>query len=193
MQANISNVIDGLILKIQQNIKPINEIIQRYQDNKQLTIFKGLRNNLGISSYPCVELQPASGNNSWQTTSSQVSEYSVDFYVTISTQMVQLSVQYIGSVVRQLTQLFNMPYNMHLIIPNEMGYNPQTKQYTPLTVSFGNIGSVSYAANKVGTLRVAQFTWTGIVRESYPRQYWEHKKIEDLQFYPRIDPVDPLK
>lgn len=193
MQVNISNIIDGLILKIQQNIKPINEIIQRYQDNKQLTIFKGVRNNLGITAYPCVELQPASGDNGWQTTSAQNSNYSVDFYVTISTSVVDLSVQYIGSVVRQLTQIFNMPYNMHFIIPNEKGYNPQTKQYTPLTVSFGSIGSVSFTSNKAGTLRVAQFTWNGIVRESYPREYWEHKKIEDLQFYPRIDPVDPLK
>lgn len=192
MQASISNVIDGLILKIQENLDTINSTIQKYQDNKQLTIFKGQRDNLGITAYPCVQLQPSSGTMNWNTTDSQVCQYSVDFYVTISTQVVNISVQYISALVRQLVQIFNMPYNMHFIIPNEKGYNPQTKQYTPLTIQFGNISSVSYVSNKVGTLRVAQFTWTGITRESYPREYWNHKKLNDLSFVPRIDPIDPL-
>ena len=192
MQASISNVIDGLILKIQQNLDTINSTIQKYQDNKQLTIFKGQRDNLGITSYPCVQLQPSNGTMSWNSTDSQVCQYSVDFYVTISTQVVNISVQYISALVRQLVQIFNMPYNMHFIIPNQIAYNPITKKYTPMAIHFGNISSVTYASNKVGSLRVAQFTWTGNVKQAYPRQYWNHKKLNDLAFIPRIDPVDPL-
>lgn len=192
MQANISNVIDGLILKIKENIDTINQTIQKYQDNKQLTIFKGLRDNLGIASYPSLQLQPSSGSMNWNTTDSQVCEYSVECYLTISTQVVSISVQYIGAVVRQIIQIFNMPYNMHFIIPNEIGYDPQTRKYTPLTIQFGNISSVSYASNKVGTLRVANFTWTGTTREAYPREYWNNKKLKDLNFVPRIDPPDVL-
>lgn len=192
MQASISNVIDGLILKIQQNIDTINNTIQLYQDNKELTIFKGLRDNLGISSYPSLELEPSSGSMNWNTTDSQVCEYSVQLYLTISTQMVNISVEYIGSVVRQIIQIFNMPYNMHFIIPNQIGYDPQQRKYTPLTIQFGSVSSVTYASNKIGTLRVANFTWTGTTRESYPRQFWNHKKLTDLNFIPRINPTDPL-
>ena len=192
MQANISNVIDGLILKIKENIDTINQTIQKYQDNKQLTIFKGLRDNLGIASYPSLQLQPSSGSMNWNTTDSQVCEYSVECYLTISTQVVSISVQYIGAGVRQIIKIFNMPYNMHFIIPNEIGYDPQTRKYTPLTIQFGNISSVSYASNKVGTLRVANFTWTGTTREAYPREYWNNKKLKDLNFVPRIDPPDVL-
>lgn len=192
MQASVSNVIDGMILKIQENLDAINQTIRRYQDNKSLTIFKGQRDNLGVTSYPCIQLQPSSGTMNWNSTDSQLCEYSVDCYVTISTQVVQIGVQYISAVVREIVQIFNMPHNMHFIIPNEIGFDPQTQKYTPLTIQFGNISSVSYVSNKAGTLRVAQFTWTGITRQSYPRQYWDYKKLKDLSFVPRKDPIDPL-
>lgn len=192
MQANISNIIDGLILKIKQNADSINQIIHRYQDNKQLQIFKGLRDNLGASSYPCLQLQPSSGNHQWSTTDSQNSQYSVDMYLTVSTTALQISVQYIGSVVQSIVQIFNMPYNMHFIIPNQIAYNPITKKYTPMAIHFGNISSVTYASNKVGSLRVAQFTWTGNVKQAYPRQYWNFKKLDDLGFLPRPEIPDVL-
>ena len=192
MQANISNVIDGLILKVQENLDTINSVIQIYQDNKQLQIFKGLRDNLGASHYPCLQLQPSSGSWQWTTTDSQTSEYSVDLYVTVSTTQVEISVQYIGSLVQSIIQIFNMPYNMHFLVPNEIAYNPTTKQYTPMSITFGSISSVSYNSNKVGSLRVAQFTWSGQIKESYPREYWNAKKLSDLGFLPRKPIIDPL-
>ena len=192
MQANISNVIDGLINKIKQNIDTINQTIHLYQDNKQLQMFKGLRDNLGASSYPSLQFQPSSGGFQWATTDSQKSEYSVDMYLTVSTQNVDVSVQYIGALVRQIVQIFNMPYNMHFVIPNQIAYNPVTKKYTDMAIHFGSISSVSYNSNKVGTLRVAQFTWTGNVKQSYPRQYWQCKTLSDLGFVPRKEIVDPL-
>ena len=193
MQANISNVIDGLINKVKQNLDTINSTIHKYEDDKNLNMYKGLRDNLGAGSYPSLQFEPASGSWNWATTDSQITEYSVDMYLTISTQNVDISVEYIGSLVQDIVQIFNMPYNMHFVIPNETAYNPITKKYTPMAIHFGSISNVTYNANKVGTLRVAQFTWTGNVKQAYPRQYWKDTKLEDLHFLPRKDIIDPLQ
>lgn len=188
MQANISNIMDGLITIVQNNMDTIEETIDVYEAGKKLTIFKGNRSSIPASSFPSLELEPTSGSMEWNSTDSQLAEYSIDFTLTISTQVLDISAEYIGALTRDLVQIFNMPYNMHFIIPNETGFNPTTQNYCPLTIQFGSVSSVAYNANREGTLRLSQWTWTGGAREAYPREYWDYKRLKDLGFVPRQIP-----
>lgn len=188
MQANISNVMDGLINIINNNMDTIEETIDVYENGRTLTIFKGNRSTIPSSKFPSLELEPSSGSMQWNSTDTQIVEYSVDFTLTISTQEIDISAEYIGALSRELVEIFNMPYNMHFIIPNEKGFNPTVQDYCPLTVQFGSVSSIAYNANREGTLRLAQWTWTGGVRESYPREYWDYKRLKDLGFIPRQIP-----
>ena len=166
----------------------IQSTINAYESGKHLTIFRGNRSSIPKSSFPSLQLQPSSGSMQWNSTDTQLVEYSVDFTLTISTQLVDISAEYIGMLSREIVQIFNMPYNMHFILPNQVGFNPTVQQYCPLTVQFGSISSVVYNANREGTLRLAQWSWTGGVIESYPREYWQYKRLKDLGFTPRQIP-----
>ena len=188
MKTNISNIIDGLINLIEQNREHIDSVINEYERGKSLHIFKGVRKSIPADLFPCLEIEPNDGSMSWQTTEHQDCQYSVEMILTISTTIDDVSVEYISTITREFLHLLNNPANMKFEIPNEKNWDPISNSSYQSRVEFGSVSNVSYNATKDGSIRVSRWTWTGQVRESYPREYDDYSKLSDSPDLPRQYP-----
>ena len=164
------NLVQGLIDILEMNEESISQVLVHYlgdlQGKPELNIFKGMRKTLPLSAFPCIEFEPTSGSNEWTTTSAQTGEYSIQCTLTVNCDNDDLGAEYISELTRRIIEIYTYPGNMCFKIPNEY----QDKMKTSVYVQFGTIGNVTYNATKDGTLRVAQWDWTGRVLEVFPYQ-----------------------
>lgn len=185
MYTSPSNIIDGLILIVKRNLDTINALIREYEPSSLgLSVFKGMRKTLPISSFPSLELEPTSGSMQWLTTSAQTNEYGVAFTLTIMTDNDDMGVEYICALTREFTQLFNMPGNMCFPIPYEKGWNPVDNCLAQNYVQFGSINGVTYNSSKDGTIRVSQWDWNGSVLEGFTQNASDLLNLTDMPQFP---------
>lgn len=180
-----------LISVIEVNKPYINALIAQYEPSREIHVFKGQRKTLPRDAFPSVELEPNSASSSWLTTETQGTEFSIGFTLTIMTDRDDMSVEYIGNLSRVFTEILNNPANMALQIPNERGYNLDAQKWTGNIVQFGMCSSITFNANKEGTIRVATFDWTGMVRESFPRGFYLRDNLGELGLEPHKIPPTP--
>lgn len=159
-----SNLINGLMNIIELNRVNIDRVFDYYKTGDKLSVFKGMRKSLPLAAFPSLELEPSSGNQEWLTTSMKVGEYTIQFTLTVTCDNDELGAEYISEAARAVAQVFTIPENLCWEIPNERyGLTAGTE----LMVQFGSIGGITYNSTKDGTLRVAQWDWTGKVYEPY--------------------------
>ena len=173
------------------NAPYINALIKEYENGREIHVYKGMRKTLPRDAFPSLEIEPSGANTSWLTTETQGPEFTVQMTLTIMTERDDMSVEYIANLTRVFTEIFNNPANMALPIPNEKGWNPNTQQWAENIIQFGMCNSVTYNSNKEGTIRVAQWDWTGQVRESFPRDYYNRDNLADLGLEPHDLPPAP--
>lgn len=165
------NLVQGLIDILQVNKQSIQQVLIHYlgdYPNKPvLNVFKGMRKTLPLSSFPCIEFEPTSGSNEWTTTSAQTSEYTIQCTLTVNCDNDELGAEYISELTRRIVQIYTYPSNMCFIVPNQY----QDRNKTPVYVQFGTISSVTYNSTKDGSLRVAQWDWSGRIIQSFPQNY----------------------
>lgn len=100
----------------------------------------------------------------WVTTSAMNGEYSIDCTLTVNCgNKNDIGMEYICELTRKIVQVFNYPQNMSWIIPNEFADNNNT----PVYCQYSEIRSVEYSAARDLALRVARFTITCRVIESF--------------------------
>ena len=160
-----SNIIEGLILMIKENQEEINSLIRVYNRKDSLHLFKGMRKTLPVTSFPSLEMEATSGGMEWVTTSKMNGEYSIDCVLTINCgNHNELGLEYICERSRKIVQIFNYPQNMTWIIPNEY----QDKDKTPVYCQYSDVRSIEYSSTKDMSIRVARWTVTCRVLESFP-------------------------
>ena len=177
---------------VEVNKPYINALISQYEPSREIHVYKGMRKTLPRDAFPSLEIEPVSGSTSWLTTETQGASYTVTMTLTILTDRDDMSAEYIGNLTRLFTEIFNNPANMALPIPYEKGYSVSTQNWTSNIVQFGMVESVAYNSNKEGTIRVSQWDWTGQVRESFPRDFYERDNIADLGLEPHDIPPAPI-
>lgn len=185
MFTNVYNVIKGLQRFIEDNRQEIDGVVSLYEPGKRLRVFIGMRKSIPSDALPSIELEPSDASNEYVTTETQESTYSVDMMLTVSSTDDERCVDYICTLARELLHLFNNPGCRSFQIPFEHSWDAIDKKVQPTIVQFGSIDSVSFNSTKDGSIRVARWTWSGKILESYPREYERHIKIADSPNLPR--------
>ena len=161
-----SNIIEGLFGVIVANVDSLNAVIRQYDRNASLHLFKGIRKTAPLSMFPCLEIEPVSGSMDWQTTSAQTCEYTVDCVLTVKCGAnIESGVEYISSLARRLTSIFNYPPNMTWAVPNE--YLDEEQKH-PIYCQYSDIRSVDYMSTKDFSIRVARWQMTCRTIEPFP-------------------------
>ena len=159
-----SNIINGLMNIVELNRVNIDRVFNHYKTGDRLHVFKGMRKSLPLSAFPSLELEPSSGSQEWLTTSVKVGEYTIQFTLTVTCDNDEFGAEYICEATRAIVQVFTIPENLCWEIPNEkFGIEDDTRLY----IQFGSIGGITYNSTKDGTIRIAQWDWTGKVYEPY--------------------------
>lgn len=183
MYTNISNIIDMVMEIIELNRGEIDAIVQQYEPGKVMTVWKGMRRTLPVDAFPSLEIEPSSGSTNWNTVYTQSPEYTLDFTLTTNTNNDAMSVEYIGTLARMLTELFNNPANMAVNIPHETSWLPN-QGYVKTRIQSGFVDSITYNATKDGLIRVAQWSWTCKVLEGIEQSWRDNDGLEETVFNP---------
>ncbi len=185
-----SNIIIGIERMIEKNINIFNLLIKKYEPNSQLNVFRGKRKTLPESSFPSLEIEATNSTSRHLSTETMTSEYSFDFTLTISTNNDSMSLEYITAVTRLFTEMLSHPANRGFTIPYEKHWNTGSKQLCAAKIQFGHLDSVRYNANKEGTIRVSNWTWTASVLEGFPADWIEQDMIDEMVHHPHeLPPV----
>ena len=185
MFTNVYNIMKGLQALINENRPSIDGVVDVYEPGKKLHLFLGMRKSIPADALPSLELEPSDASNEYVTTETQESVYSIDMMLTVSSTDDERCVDYICTLAREFLHLFNNPGCRTLVVPFETSWNAVDKCTGPTVIQFGSIDNVSYNSVKDGSLRVARWTWSGRILESYPRDYENYRMLADSPNLPR--------
>jgi len=168
---------------IELNRSEIDAIVQQYEPGKIMTVWKGMRHTLPVAAFPSLEIEPSSGSTQWNSIYTQSPEYSLDFTLTTNTNNDEMGVEYIGTLTRMLTELFNNPANMGLDIPHETSWLPN-QGYVKTRIQDAFVDSVTYNATKDGLIRVSQWNWYCKVLEGIEQSWRDNEGLEATVYNP---------
>jgi len=152
---------------LESNADSINRVIQVYEPGKGLTVLEGMRRTLPVDAFPCFEIEPTTGANEWAVTRAQRPRYSFQCTLTVRNDNESFGVEYITTIVSILTELMTDPQNLQMRVLNESKWDPNSGLVaTYIMDSF--VESVTYNANKEGTVRTAEFDWFALIHEPFP-------------------------
>ena len=167
MYTNPTNIMRAMTGLLELNMDTIECIIQKYEDQKTLHMFEGLRDTLPVSSFPSMEVEPTSTSNEWATLRSQRPKHSFNCTLTFKVSKIELGVEYVTTVTNTIVEILTSPENLQLKVPNEQKWEPNMGLVdTYIMDSF--IDSVTWKSNKEGSIRVAEFEWTATIHEPFP-------------------------
>jgi len=172
MYTNVSNIIDTVIALLERNSVQLNAVVQAYQPNRQLCVYKGMRNTLAVDAYPALEIEPTTGANQWATVRAQRPRYSFQMTLTTRTDNEKLHVEYIGTLARAVVAVLTSPENLQLTILNETRWDPVGGLVSNV-ITDSLVEDVTYNAVHEGTIRTAEFSWFALVHEPYPQFKFE--------------------
>ena len=175
---------------LELNRESIDGIVAQYQPGHNLNLFKGMRKTIPADLYPSLELEPSSGAMNWEALQVQNGTYSIEMMLTICTNNDAMSVEYIGTLTKQLTGLLNNPTNFAFLIPNEVSYLPN-RGYGYTQVQFAAVESVTYNSNKEGTIRIAQWEWYCKILEAFQESAYDNVPLKKTVLNPVILPPIP--
>ena len=167
MYTNPSNIVDTLIALLERNSLQINNLIQVYESQSVLNVFKGMRNTLPADAYPSLEFEPTSASNQWATTRAQRPRYSVQCTLTTRTSNINLHVEYICTIASMLVALMTSPENLQLPVINETKWDPNGG-LVPQIILDSLVEDVTYNSISEGTIRTCEFEWFALMHEPYP-------------------------
>ena len=167
MYTNQSNIIDTLICLFERNSASINNLVQVYEPNRVLYVFKGMRNTLPTDAYPALEIEPTSASNQWATTRSQRPRYQIQFTLTTITDNESLHVEYICTLTQLIVSILTSPENLQLPIIGQTKWD-WNGGLVPQVILDSLVEDVTYNAMHEGTIRTAEFGWFALIHEPYP-------------------------
>lgn len=167
MYTSPNAIIDTIIGLLERNSPIINNVIQRYVPQKNLTVFKGRRAVIPVDNMPSLEIVPTSASNSWAATRVQRPRFTFDMSVSFACDNETIVSEYTTEVTQTLVRVLTDPQNLQMPIMNEVTWT-QEGGYIPSFIMDSFINDVIYASEKAGTIYKCQFSWWCNVNEPYP-------------------------
>jgi hypothetical protein len=78
-----------------------------------------------------------------------------------------MGVEYISTIVTILTEIMTDPSNLQMRVINESKWDPNSGLVATYILD-SLVDSVTYKANKEGTIRTAEFEWFALINEPFP-------------------------
>lgn len=191
MYINPYNIEKGLQGLLEANADKIQNIIKAFygeKTKKSLHIFKSVMPTLPQEQFPSLEMEPTSIDNEWITTEAEYNTYTIRFMLTVNFEKNELATNLLTTLARTIVEIFTYPNNRCFKIPNEVIWNPVTKEYVSAWVQYGDISGLQFDSVKGGTVRVAQWTWTGRVLEGYDYEWYHKHEIDNIPDVPHPKP-----
>lgn len=173
MYTNISNIIDTVINLLDTNSLAINTLVQKYKDNNNLLVLKGMRNTLPVSAYPCLEIEPTNASNQWATVRAQRPTYNLNFTLTTNTDKENIHVEYNATLTTAIVALLTSPENLQMTVLNESRWDP-IGGLVAQVITDSLVTDVTYNSFNEGTIRTAEFQWFALIHEPYPQFKFEY-------------------
>jgi hypothetical protein len=147
----INRIVDT-VLTFYEGEKPLfDTIIANYLDNRQLTLFKGIRKVIPESNLPSIEVAPVSSQLSWHACRVQEDNPSLEIQVSVNIWDPALAVDLEGKLVSLAVRILVQPPQLR---PQIQGTNIWLYDSVLPSVQYG-----STAAQ--GNMRVAKISWSG--------------------------------
>lgn len=191
MYINPYNIEKGLQGLLEANADKIQNIIKAFygeKTKKSLHIFKSVMPTLPQEQFPSLEMEPTSIDNEWITTEAEYNTYTIRFMLTVNFEKNELATNLLTTLTRTIVEIFTYPNNRCFKIPNEKIWNPVGKEYVDAWVQYGDISGLQFDSVKGGTVRVAQWTWTGKVLEGYDYEWYHKHEIDNIPDVPHPAP-----
>lgn len=171
MYTNPSNIIKTVANLLENNAVVINSVINKYEPDKKLNVFEGMRKTIPIASMPSLEIEPQSTANQWATTRSQRPKFTFNCSLTISNSQEDLSVEYIGTVATTIIEIMTNPRNLNMRVLNEKRWDTNGAIVETFIID-SLVSDVTWSASKNGTIRICDFSWFALIHEPFPESSW---------------------
>lgn len=191
MYINPYNIEKGLCELLEANNDKIQEIIKAFygsKTDKKLHVFKSVMPSLQQQFFPSLEMEPTNIDNKWITTEAEYCTYTIRFILTVNFEKNELGTNLLSTLARSIIEIFTYPSNRCFKIPNEIIWNPVAKSYTDAWVQYGDVTGLQFNSIKGGTIRIAQWNWTGEVIEGYNYEWYHNHDIDKIPDVPHPEP-----
>ena len=105
---NIYNIMNGIEKLFIDNKESIQQVIYDFHGEKTeryLHLYKGMMPTLPQDSFPSLEMEPGTMQNSWLTTECEYNTYTINFTLTTNEQNNRRGVNYISTLSRKLVEI----------------------------------------------------------------------------------------
>jgi hypothetical protein len=147
----INRVVDTILTFYEEEKPLFDTLISNYLDNRQITLYKGIRKVIPESNLPSIEVGPVSSQLSWHACRVQEDNPSLEIHISTNIWDPALAVDLEGKLVSLATRILAHPPHLR---PQIQGSNTWIYDSVLPTVQYG-------ATSAQGNIRVAQISWTG--------------------------------
>ena len=191
MYINPYNIEKGLCELLEANSEKIQNIIKAFygeKTNKSLHVFKSIMPSLQQQYFPSLEMESTSIDNEWLSTEAEYNTYTIKFVLTVNFEKNELAMNLLTTLARSIVEIFTYPSNRCFKIPNEVTWDPTTQQYVDAWVQYGDVNGLQFDSVKGGTIRIAQWNWTGKVLEGYNYEWYHKHEVNEIPNIPHPKP-----
>ncbi|MCK9154625.1 MAG: hypothetical protein M0P12_00775 [Paludibacteraceae bacterium] len=162
MEIDPNIVIDRYILVMKANSVLLNSVISEFE-SRELSVLKGIRVTLPVSSFPSLEIESVNSESSWYATRVQRHMQNFRCVLTVLAPSVEDRESYQNRLTSAVTSIFKNPQNLQFPIPCVEG---QYRYSAFVYDSF--ISSVQYSSTRDGFYGVSEWLWTVNIHEAIP-------------------------
>jgi len=153
---NSNNVLEGMEELITLNKVQIDTLVNLYQRDRILSVFKGERPVVPNSFFPCVMFEPNNTRMSWQATRTQREDIAIRIILEVWNGDEDMAQEFLGILTTLVGRIFMWPPYLSRRIPK-----------TAFVLVDSRIEDLQYTVRREGTVRRAEFNWTGWVIERF--------------------------
>lgn len=157
MLLNINNVVNGIKNLFCENQAQIDTLVNLYQMGRTLNIMKGERITIPNYMYPVLQLEPQDSPVSWFATRTRRADFNVRVILDVWNGDEEKAVEFLGLLTTIVGRILIWPPYAQWRIPG-----------TAYWLVDSGATNLQYTTRRQGTIRRAEFMWTGWVIEQYP-------------------------
>lgn len=156
MIVDVDKVIDKVKELLELNAVQVNTLVALYMKDRKLTILKGERATIPNSWFPALEIEPLSGDSSWQYCRTQREDIALKLVLNVWNGDEEKATEFLGLLTTLVAKILLWPPYLQTRIPK-----------TDFFLVDSRAENVTYSVQRNGTVRVAEFTWRGWVIEHF--------------------------
>jgi hypothetical protein len=162
MLYEINRVVDTVISVLEAQRPYFDTLVERYYENRSLSVFKGQRPIIPLSNMPSIEVYPQSSQLRWFGCRTPEEEFSLGIDIAVEETRPDIAVDLEGKITTLVGRVLATPPNLRLRIE---GTAASFYDSWPSGVQYGTAGN--------GTIRVARMSWTGKALEHLSNKLFE--------------------